>query len=246
MRTTSANKDGIIKRSYDGQDLIQYIHNMPRKVVYGQSLSGDAVMPDVLVKLLLFNQVSDLAAYLKTGAFPAAKYWKHILNTVDERDMGSMIQVTDAGRYYDAVLHFSGRPWAARWKRLLKLGATPPEVNRAKIKIKRFDYIGHSDGQSFYLDYGWANKKGELPNKEVIAMYTDEVLDALPKSAVTGDAFAYLWGCNLGEQMGPSLTVPFKEVVACETSTYFDHILDSDAAMPVPGPGHHWKTFKRK
>jgi hypothetical protein len=90
------------------------------------------------------------------------------------------------------------------------------------------------------------NKKGEFPNKEVTFPTTDELTTALPKKNSTGDSFAQLWGCNLGQTMAPALTDRFKEVVACESSTYFDHILDNDSAMPVPEAGFEWKTFKRK
>jgi hypothetical protein len=243
--TTSGNKDGTLNRSVDGSDFIAYIHDIPRRVMYGDSLSGHPVMADVLVKLLVFSDISDFSDYLNLGTFANAAYWRHPLSTVSENDTG-MVQVTKEGTYFDVALDFSSREWKARWKRLLKAGAKPPEIDRTKIKIKRFDYFSHSDPDKFYFLYGWGNKKGELPNKEVCSMTTDELTAALPRKNLTGNSFAQLWGCNLGQTMAPALTDRFKEGVACESSTYFDHILDNDSAMPVPEAGFEWKTFMRK
>jgi hypothetical protein len=245
MRTTSANSDGIIKQPRQFNDEVDYIHDIPRRIVFGRSLGGSPQLPDVLVKLLVFNDPSSLSDYLLTGSI-SAQYWKHLMDTVDEDDMGNATAVSDKGSYFDAVLNFSSRQWSARWKKLLKsAGVEPPSINRSKIKIKRFDYIGHSDDEAFYLQYGWHNAKGVLPWEDV-RFENAQLTAALPKKNLTTDAYAHLWGCHQGGGTGPALVGAFKEVTACEGSTFFDHILDSDSAMPVPEKGSDWKTLKRK
>jgi hypothetical protein len=111
-----------------------------------------------------------------------------------------MVQVTKEGTYFDVTLDFSSREWKTLWRRLLRAGAKPPDIDRTKIKIKRFDYFSHSDPDKFYFLYGWGNKKGELPNLEVTFLTTDELTTALPKKNLPGNSFAQLWGCNLGRR----------------------------------------------
>lgn len=245
MRTTDANSDGIIKhpRGFDSE--VDYIHNIPRRIVYGRALGGTPQLPDVLVKLLVFNEPSDLSEYLLSGSI-SAQYWKNVMDTHDEEDMANATAVSDEGSYYDALLAFSSRQWSARWKKLMKsAGVEPPSINRSKIKIKRFDYVGHSDEEAFYLLYGWSNAKGVLPGDDV-RFETAQLTAALPKKNLTTDAYAHLWGCHQGGKMGPALVGAFKEVTACEESTFFNHILDNDSAMPVPEEGSDWKSLKRK
>ena len=243
MRTTDGNQNGI-KRPNDTDAYLDYIHNIPRRIVYGETLGGSGVLKDVMVKLLLFNDKYQLSTYLKHGEFPDAAYWKSWLDTRSDQDISGVVP-NDTGSFYDAALAFSSIPWQTRWKRLIKAGLQPPGINRKKVKIRRFDYVGHSDGGSFYFLYGWANKKGELPNKEVESMNKDELSGSLNSHIVTRDAFAQLLGCNLGKEMGPALVGIFKEVVACEDSTFFDHILDTPDSMPVPAEQAEWKSYKR-
>ena len=233
MRTTTGNSDDVIKRPRGFDAEVDYIHNIPRRIVYGRSLGGAPQLTDVLVKLLVFNDPSDLSSYLLTGSI-SAQYWKNVMDTVDEDDMANATAVSDQGSYYDATLVFSSRHWAARWKKLMKsAGAEPPSIDRSKIKIKRFDYVGHSDEEAFYLQYGWSNAKGTLPWDDV-RFETAQLTAALPKKNLTTDAYAHLWGCHQGGKMGPALVGAFKEVTSCEASTFFDHILDNDSAMPCP------------
>jgi len=244
MRTTTANSDGIIKRPRRADEEIDYIHNIPHRIVFGRSLAGTPQLPDVLVKLLVFNDPSDLSDYLLTGSI-SAQYWKNVMDTRNEDDMDS-VAVSDQGSYFDAALTPSSRQWSARWKKLMKsAGVEPPSINRSKIKIKRFDYVGHSDEEAFYLLYGWSNPKGVLPGDDV-RFETAQLTAALPKKNLTSDAYSHLWGCHQGGKMGPALVGAFKEVTACEASTFFNHVLDSDSAMPVPEEGSDWKTLKRK
>ncbi len=165
MRTTTANTDGVIKQPTTDEDYLQYIHNAPRRIVYGRQLGGTAVVRDVLVKLLFVNKVADFLKYLKTGQC-SAKYWKHMLDTVSEGG-GSAVRPDTDGSYYDATIDFSSRAWQGRWKRLLKAGLQPPAIDRHKVKIRRFDYFGHSGEAEFWPLYGWYNAKGELPNYRI-------------------------------------------------------------------------------
>ncbi len=243
MRTTTANSDGVIKRPTSDEDYLQYIHNVPRRIVYGRELGGTAVVRDILVKVLLVNKPDDFLKYLKTGQ-SSAKYWKHTLDTVTEGDSSGARPDTD-GSYYDATIAFSSRAWQGRWKRLLKAGVQPPSINRKKVKIRRFDYFGHSGSSEFWPLYGWYNAKGELPNFRIgeFAIDGDMLKGALGRHTVVRDSFAQLWGCNLGDEMAPKLKGTFKKVVACTGSTDFAKILDTDASMPEPSEGNKWDTF---
>src|SRR5262245_3675191 len=245
MRTTSANKDDILKRPTQSNSYERYLHDLPRRIVYGKMLGGStAVLPDVMVRLLLFNEPSVFTDYMATGRFPG-QYWRHPLDTADEEDMASTALPDEEGSFWDAALAISRR-WERRWKRILKSLVKPPDVERSKVKVKRFDYIGHSGATSFMVLYGWSNEKGEVPDKEIERIKYADQWEAIPKDAFSKDAYAHLWGCSLGRRMAWELTDRFKKVAACEMATDFERILDSDQAMPTPTDGSPFKIYEKK
>lgn len=247
MQTTSANTDQTIKRPRNGHDYEDYIHDMPRKVVFGPLLGGTPQLPNVLVKLLLINDKETLADYLGSGVFPG-EHWIHMLDKRTEEDMGSGARINDHGAFYDYALAATDKKSALYWVKLFKKHAKIPNVDRTKIKIKRFDFIGHSADNGYYMVYGWGNQKGELPFEEkfIEYWYAGDGFPPKGSKAFTRDAIAWLWGCNLGKEYAPLLTDHFKKVVAAEIETDFTHILDTPSSMPVPDNGEKWHTYDKK
>lgn len=244
MRTTSDNKDLVIKRPTTSFEYMDYIHKMPRKVVFGPMLGGKPQLENVLVKLLFFNQPDQLIKYINSGAW-SGPYWRNVLDTVDERDMGSNWS-DEWQTYYDMAMYVSN-DWRGRWKRLLAGPAKLPGVDRQKIKIRRMDYIGHSGEDWWYLTYGWDNIKGELPTPDPKGLIDTQMLvSSLDVRAFTRKAMAQLWGCNQGKKMAQELTVLFDSVVACPESTSFWNILNDERQMPEPMYGSKWETYRRK
>lgn len=247
MQTTSENTADAIKRPRNGHDYEDYIHDIPRKIIYGPLLGGAPRLPNVLVRLLLINDAPTLANYMATGAF-SGEHWIHMMDKHSEEDMSSGARIDDEDSFYDQALAVSDKKWAIRWAKLFRTHVKTPGINRKKIKIKRFDYVGHSADNGLYMIYGWGNQKGERPDGDKFTQYwyTGDGFPARGSKAFTRDATAWLWGCSLGKEYAPYLTDHFKKVVAAEIETDFTHILDSPGAMPKPIEGQSWKTYDRK
>jgi hypothetical protein len=262
MRMTSRNDPSkrIIKRPNSSYAYLDYIHDIPRTIVYGPMLGGKPKLENIFVKVLMFDSADQVINYMTTGDFPG-DYWMHVLDTYDEEDMGSTSM--PKGPRWDAALGGTGRR-GAFWKKWLKKDAKPPNVDRTKIKIRRFDYFGHSAPGEMFLEYGWfvtdpkTNKpkrqeKGEAPEGDVFIVvdssgYTGDVAaikSTLKKQHFAPHAFAQLWGCFLGDEMAPALSAFFDDVVACTDRTNFEHILDKDTNMPEPTTGASWTHYRR-
>lgn len=230
MRTTSPNEiaKGVIKRPQRGEHYLDLIHDIPRKIVFGPKLGGTPRLPQVLVKLLLLRTPDELFAYLSKGDW-SGEHWRHILDKHDEDDMGGP-PLSDCGFDFAAT-----RPpsWAeAEWQKL-------PKVDRKTVKIKRFDYFGHSDGEGFYLKYGLTNDKGEVPQSEV-TVDNPEWKSKLKRDVLTHDAVAQLWGCFQGSGTAEVFAKTFKEVVACADAVLYTNVIEG---MPKPDSGSSWTTF---
>jgi hypothetical protein len=117
-----------------------------------------------------------------------------------------------------------------------------PKVDRGAVKVRRFDYFGHSDRDAFFLQYGLSNAKGELPRGEC-SIATDQFLDAARgKDVFSPSARAQLWGCHLGLEMASALTSEIPLVCAAEEATTYEDILDLSEPMPRPAKGG-WKVY---
>lgn len=247
MQTTSGNSAEAIKHPRNGHDYEDYIHDIPRKIVFGPMLGGTPQFPNVLVKLLLINDKETFANYLGKGVFPG-EHWIHQMDKRTEEDMSAGARINDKGSFYDYSLAVSDKKSAIRWAKLFKTHAKMPNVDRTKIKVKRFDYIGHSADNGLYMIYGWGNQKGEAPfdEKFIEYWYAGDGFPPVGAKAFTRDASAWLWGCNLGKEYAPLMTDYFKKVVAAEIETDFTHILDTPSSMPAPDNGEKWRTYDRK
>jgi hypothetical protein len=247
MQTTDGNTSEAVKRPENMHHYLDYLHDIPRKIVFGPLLAGEPRLPDVLVRLLLINDEFTFRNYLKTGAF-AGRHWIHPLDKRSEEDMGAGARLDERGAFYDQALGVSGRSWAQRWRRILASHAPTPGVNRQKIKVKRFDYFGHAVAQGPVLYFGWGNRKGEHPFGPGFFELWDRTA-GFPEPgsrAFARDASAWLWGCRLGRYYAPWLTSHFRDVTACEDLTDYSGILASPGAMPVPREGASWKRYDKE
>lgn len=247
MQTTTGNTGEVIKRPENGHHYQDYIHDIPKKIIYGPMLGGEPRLPNVLVRLLLINDQATFQNYVTTGAFPG-EHWIHMLDKHSEADMGSGARVNEKGAFYDQALGVTDRSWAHRWRKIFATHAKTPGVNRQKIKVKRFDYFGHSGRTGFWTIFGWGNKKGENPRDLKHGEYwrSGEGFPAPGAKVFARDASAWLWGCSLGAYYAPRLTDHFKKVTASEALTDFSGILSSPSAMPVPVRGEPWKEYDKK
>ncbi len=247
MRTTLGNTGELIRRPENGHHYQDYIHDIPRKIVFGPMLLGEPRLPNVLVRLLLINDQATFEIYLATGTFEG-QHWIHPFDKHSEEDMGSGARVNEQGSFYDQALGVTDRSWAHRWRKVLATHAKTPNVNRAKIKVKRFDYFGHAGRTGFWMIFGWGNKKGEHPTDLKYGEFwrSGEGFPARGSKVFSRDASAWLWGCSLGGYYGPHLTDHFKKVTAAEVLTDFSGILSSPSAMPVPVRGEPWMEYDKK
>ena len=244
MQTTSENTAEAIKRPKNAHDYEDYIHDLPRKIIFGPTLGGEARMPNVLVRLLLVNDQAAFHNYIETGEFSGER-WIHLLDKHSEDDMSSGARVNDTGSFWDQALAASDKKWIIRWAKMSAAGHVKGgRVNRKKIKIKRFDYVGHSADNCFYILYGWGNQKGERPDGDKFCEFWF-AKNFPSKAGFTRDATAWLWGCNLGKEFARDLTDRFKTVTAAEIETDFTHILDTGASMPEP-MDHTWHTYDKR
>jgi hypothetical protein len=246
MRTTDENtpNGGFHKRPAQVDDYEQSISNIPRRLVLGSKFGTPPpvsvnvpLMPMVQVKLLLMNAEQQFFDYVKQGTWPAGDKWVNIHDIVDEHDM-SKVQPMSQCTWTDYSLTTDGKP--------LKDWQKAPSVDRSRVKIKRFDYFGHSspldfhddDGvfhdDGFWIQYGQYNQKGQLATVERM-IRASELETYLSKSLFTKDSYAKLWGCYLGDHMAPMLAKYIDTVVACPKFTSFDSVLNGSDEMPKPG-----------
>jgi hypothetical protein len=219
---------GFHKRARRRWDYTDSIVDIPYRIALGGRFGEYPPSPKapplekVFIKLLFLRQVDDLYAYIVNGTWIGKRYY-HLLETRDEEDMGNMIPITEAS-WFGLVNH--KKRWHPAW-------LSVPAVNRNIVKIKRLDYFGHSADHDLFLQYGWSNKKGEVPKGEVIVPKA-EFDSRLKKELFTNDSFAHLWGCNLGTGMASVIAKSVNRVRACRSWTSYDGILNSASSMPSP------------
>lgn len=236
-------------RPHQPTDWIDQIHNLPRRIVFGSQLGGPAKLKGVLVKILLVASPQQVLDYMATGEVTARR-WRHLLDTVDEADMGNMDgpSLTDmADAWWDfAVVPEKPVPRGARAKVPPEWGKTP-RVDRARVKIVRFDYFGHSNKSNLFLRYGWNVAKGDsdIPRADqAMEMSADDFNAALGgKNAVDKHAQAKLWGCSLGLDFADKFAASFPAVEAADSLTTFEELFSAPDAMPHPVSGGAWKDF---
>jgi hypothetical protein len=195
-----------------------------------------AGLRNVLVKLLIVRDVSQFFLYLDTGEWTGAR-WPHITEFLNAPDRWSL---TDQMGYLSEArpgnVHFGD------WQQT-------PSVDRTRVKIKRFDYFGHS-GQdqenALFLQYGWTNKKGELAAGEDV-INVSELQPHLSRANLAPGSFAKLWGCHATATMAPMLATFFDTVEACSEFVDYTGILVGDQ-MPVPRDPVNapFQVFKRQ
>jgi hypothetical protein len=251
MRSTTETRTAAqtySKRPTGPNQWIDDIHNVPRRILYGNTLGGAASMRGVLVKILLVNDPQQILEYLAMGKLSTKpRYWKNLLDTYDEEDMGNMegpsgSNVSDT--WWDYAFAPSKMPAAGQQPNVPAAWKDTPDVDRRKVKIARLDYFGHSNQSALFLKYAWANNKGDaaVPHGEVL-LTADEVNSALAgKNATTTQAEAKLWGCSLGNDFADKLTESFSYVQAAESLTTFENVLSSPTAMPEPVSGG-WSQY---
>lgn len=250
MRGTNewtAGQIGYPKRPTTANHWRDILHNLPRRILYGPTLSGAPLYPSVLIKLLLATHTDQILYYIATGIWEG-KHWIHPLDVYDEEDAATLYKPAWQHPYeplFDYVATLP-TPGAARdWSAL-------PSVNRERVRINRLDYFGHSGTNDagvneLFFQYGWENTKGDPTGVGgEVSISTPDLIDTFQLSVAhpfTADATAHLWGCSLGETMGPALKDYIKTVIASDDFTDYDHLLDSESEMPRPIEGQAWQTF---
>lgn len=245
MRTTDefSPLGHVVRRPTRASHWLDIVHDLPRRCVLEQAVIDFSPprMTRVLVKMLLMQDKAELFQYLSTGKWVGA-HAKHLLDTVDEDDLAQGGIDLDAGKNFD--FHAAGKvpPQAAKfWNQL-------PSVDRKHVKIQRLDYIGHSTKDFILLQYGQKNDKGQVPEGEVF-FDADELksqaFGAGPKPHFAADAECQLWGCNLGQGSGcfAEKLSDLVTVSAFNSESTFEHIVDSDDAMPLVDNGGNLVVF---
>jgi hypothetical protein len=251
MRTTSENTPEYLKRPtrYD-----TYIQRLYTDLLQSVQKRG------VMTKLLFIRDPAEIVSYISTGQWsgpPLDSYNRGInWDNMTDEEADAIAETEDQNYGFTPPRPQkkdpSGRPlkWTLPW---YKLWNDAPSVNRQKVKVARFDFIGHSEPWSLMLDYGWGNKKGEMPGGDVGVGWKD--LDkAFDKGSVlTPDAHAMLWGCSLADTDDPNhslkggwaeyLNTYFHTVVAAKAKTDFTKIIHNTTNMPTPNDGV-WSEFK--
>jgi len=240
---------GFHKRAIDVFAYEKAIADIPRRLIRGSKFGTfppvTRTVPPLLgvhIKLLLMTEPSQLYDYLKLGTWPDGHEWPHWEDIYDEAHAGDMRRMSECtwGAYELRHPKYRYRNWDPA-----------PSVNRSRVKIKRFDYFGHSGGgrtateEAFWLQYGWTNAKGEHSKRETF-ISTSDLEPHLSRGIFAKDSFAQLWGCNLGRFMGPMFARYMDKVVACPGLTSFNDILKDGVSLPRPDdPSIPFKTFVR-
>ncbi|RYU14814.1 hypothetical protein [Nocardioides iriomotensis] len=243
MRTTTeALRPGQTyeARPHDPDMWLTRLHDLPRLIVHGKTLGGPAKVPNVLVKLLMVTDPGQILSYLTLGQF-TGEHWRHLLDKHDEEDMGGGgPTATDrTGTWYDWYTRMPSRKAPSQWQM--------PQIDRAQVKVKRLDYFGHSNDDSWFLQYGWENKKGDAnePAGEVVITTADldAALSAAPSAVFSANGKAHLWGCSLGLAMAPTLR-KYVDVEASEELTDYESLVLNPINMPTPVAGG-WKQYAK-
>lgn len=189
----------------------------------------------VQVKLLFLRDVNALYAYLSSGTWSGPRLRHPIEDDWDNPDADPGPSLEDATWTDQALTWTSGKEpkdWEAN-----------PAVDRTRVRIKRFDYFGHSNLESFFLQYGLTNWKGREAEGEITIHFSD-LEPHLKKELFTPDSFAHLWGCSLGGDMAPMLTKFVKKVRACPGLTDYNVILDPGLPDAMPSPAKDSSPFR--
>jgi hypothetical protein len=235
MSTTSENTDRVIKRPKYPTDYIEYLRGD-----LGGGPLGTVYQFGALSKVFLFWEPSQFIDYVHSGKWEGVEWTGGGPENDEKGNDRNFVFMPGRPVRRDAF----GRPmkvttpWYKHWDKT-------PRVDRDIVKIRRFDYFGHSDATSMMLQYGWKNEKGEPPDSDLTLEFHD-LEKCFKGNVLTHDATAELWGCNLGSNddagnpgIAPRLAEKFFKggVVAADRRTVFDHILDNDTNMPEPTPG---------
>lgn len=254
MRTTDENTDEYIKRPKYADHYMKYL--------FDELLSG-VEQPKAMTKILLVREPQEIVDYISKGtwkgkpvdAYDSMKNW----DNPSEEDLKDETPKEEKNYAFTppkpVKTDTRGRPlkWTLPW---YKHWDGFPSVDRKKVLVHRFDYIGHSTVWVMMLSYGWDNKKGYMIKGDVTKALLKEQLDACFSGKVlTPDAHAMLWGCNLGATspmpdgtksgIGPYIAKHFGGgVVAAEAKTSFTAITHKPTNMPTPDNGH-WTLYPK-
>jgi hypothetical protein len=144
MRTTSETgpDGGFHKRPHEWDDWERAIADIPRRLVLGWRwnqyppvVGKVPPLPEVQVKLLIVDTYYEFFDYVKLGQWPNGTRWMHWADIADETQMGQLRPMADC--------NWSAYAKTARGRSYPGWSATP-SVDRSLVKIKRFDYFGHS------------------------------------------------------------------------------------------------------
>jgi hypothetical protein len=217
---------GYPKRPMHDDDYTRDVMVIPDRIVRKGTYAfpGRATpLRHVLTKVLIVRDPDDLLLYMSTGAW-SGPFWTNPLTLPDPEEPRppppTIVGLDEAAWYANVNPTTDSHPdWA--------LG---PSVNRTRVKLKRLDYFGHSSAAEIFLQYGLSNKKGEVPEGEVVITKAD--IEALPVTIFTNDGLVKLWGCNLGEDMAQSFTSLAATVIACKARTTFEFVLENGGQLP--------------
>lgn len=239
MRTTSETNPatgkpdpdgGFAKRPHNPTAYVDAITDIPARICYGSRMgdyppvSGVPPLIGVFVKVLFVRNVAELYDYLATGTWTG----RPRLSMFELRDEEHMSRGDLADCSWASWARLKGKPHPD-W-------ASGPAVDRAKVKMGRLDYVGHSTDSMFFLQYGMINAKGVEPTADVTVADVD-LTAHLSRALFTDNAQIYLWGCYLGLKMAPSLAPLLKRsagVRGCEGYTLFTNLLNAEKNLPEP------------
>ena len=220
---------GFPKRPHSPAEYTQKIAEIPVRLMlggrFGDFPPGRPAPPleKVYIKVLFLANVDDLYEYITDGTWGGNRY-RTQYEIYNEDDMSTRLPIGDAT--WTGGVALKGSPMHPEW-------GNAPAVDRTKVKIKRLDYFGHSGDDWLYLDWGWGNAKGVVPDPGVIVPKEDMGTHLSP-DLFTEDSFAQLWGCNLGAGFAEVVAESVKEVRACRDTTIFENVLNTPNSMPVP------------
>jgi hypothetical protein len=235
MSTTSENTDHAIKRPKNDNHYFEYMRGD-----WGDGPLGSVYKFGALCKVFFFTDINQIVDYVQRGKW-VGKEWDGGPDTADDGTSKNYVFMPGRPVYrdiYNRPLKVT-TPWYKHWDKT-------PNVDRDLIKIRRFDYFGHSDASNMILEYGWSNEKGEPPDYDYTMVF-DDLRIIFKGKVLTHDATAELWGCNLGannDDGTPGIAPQLAEllfpggVVAADVRTIFDHVLDNESNMPEPAEGY--------
>ncbi|GAT68905.1 hypothetical protein PS9374_04570 [Planomonospora sphaerica] len=226
---------GFPKRPMYDREYLDRILNVPLRLASGSRgadtapVVGVPPLSRVRIKLMMARDLNEILDYVGTGVWAGERRPNYLeVGVTVQPPLKALNHYTWTSYEPPGIIH---PDWAAD-------GA----VDRTRTKIRQLDYFGHAGPEMLYLQYGWANAKGELTGPEKFLEAAD-LINAWDPSIFIAGVRIKVWGCHSGQVFAPQLAAAFGSVWASTHYVDYEHILDEEQNLPRPTGTPGWELF---